>query len=59
MRSITTPEEQPDEASKEGISDGAVAGVVVGSTAVAGTGGFSLFVIQEKSWVDLLGLFEK
>ena len=57
-----TPEEQPkEEEPNEGLSGGAVAGIVVGSTAVVGTGGFSLFwfVIKKKSWADLLAVFQK
>lgn len=45
----------------EGLSGGAIAGIVVGSTIVAGTGGFSLFwfVIKKKSWAELLTFFKK
>jgi hypothetical protein len=45
----------------EGLSGGAIAGIVVGSTVVAGTGGFSLFwfVIKKKSWVELLTSSQK
>ena len=45
----------------EGLGTGAVVGIVAGSTAVAGTGGFSLFwfVIKKKSWADLIGVFKK
>ena len=52
-----------DAASKEGdgLSGGAVAGIVVGSTVVAGAGGFSVFwfVIKKRSWKDLLKVFKK
>ena len=45
----------------EGLGTGAVVGIAAGSTAVAGTGGFSLFwfVIKKKSWADLIGVFKK
>ncbi len=41
---------------KKGLSGGAVAGIAVGSTAVAGLGGFSVFwfAIKKKSFADLL-----
>ena len=50
--------EQPE---KTGLSGGAIAGIVVGSVAVAGLGGFSLFwfVIKKKSFADLIALFKK
>ncbi|MBR7117497.1 MAG: hypothetical protein IKC87_07310 [Clostridia bacterium] len=43
------------------LSGGAIAGIVIGSTAVAGVGGFSLFwfVIKKKKWSDLLALFKR
>ena len=46
---------------KDGLSGGAVAGIVVGSTAAGGLGGFSLFwfVIKKKKWSDLIGIFKK
>ena len=49
------------EISKDGLSGGAVAGIVVGSTAAVGLGGFSLFwfVIKKKKWSDLIGIFKK
>ncbi len=41
---------------KDGLSGGAIAGIAVGSTAVAGLGGFSVFwfAIKKKSFADLL-----
>lgn len=41
---------------KKGLSGGAIAGIAVGSTAVAGFGGFSVFwfAIKKKSFADLL-----
>ena len=46
---------------KDGLSGGAVAGIVAGATVVAGTGGFSLFwfVIKKKKWSDLIRIFKK
>jgi hypothetical protein len=37
-----TPDPKPND-EKDGLSGGAIAGIIVGSTAVAGVGGFSLF----------------
>jgi len=52
--------ETPDEP-KDGLSGGAIAGIVVGSVAVAGLGGFALvwFVIKKKSFADLVAIFKK
>ena len=46
---------------KTGLSGGAIAGIVIGSVAVAGLGGFSLFwfVIKKKKFADLIALFKK
>ena len=52
-------------AKKKGLSGGAIAGIVIGSVAVAGLGGFSVFwfVIKKKSFADLIaaikGVFVK
>ena len=52
-------------AKKKGLSGGAIAGIAVGSAAVAGLGGFSIFwfVIKKKSFADLIaaikGVFVK
>ena len=48
-------------AKKDGLSGGAIAGIAVGSVAVAGLGGFSLFwfVIKKKKFADLIALFKK
>ena len=47
--------EQPTEEPKKGLSGGAIAGIVVGSTVVVGAGGFSIFwfVVQKKSVAEL------
>ncbi len=44
-----------------GISGGAIAGIVIGSVAVLGLGGFSIFwfVIKKKSFADLIAVFKK
>lgn len=54
----TTPE-QPKET--KGLSGGAIAGIVIGSVAVAGLGGFALvwFVVKKKTFADLLAIFSK
>ena len=51
---FTTVEEE----SEEVLSGRAISAIAVGSTAVVGTGSFSLiwFGIQKKSWAELLGL---
>ncbi len=44
-----------------GLSGGAIAGIVIGSTLIAAIGGFSLFwfVIKKKSFADLVSVFKK
>lgn len=51
-------DEQPE---KTGLSGGAIAGIAVGSVAVAGVGGFSVFwfVIKKKKFADLIAIFKK
>lgn len=46
---------------KGGLGGGAVAGIVVGSVAVAGIGGFSVvwFGVKKKSFADLLKIFKR
>lgn len=55
--------EQPggEQSEKTGLSGGAVAGIVIGSVAVAGVGGFSVFwfVIKKKKFADLIAIFKK
>lgn len=43
------------------FADGAVAGIVIGSVAVAAVGGFSVFwfVIKKKKFADLIAIFKK
>ena len=43
------------------LSTGAIVGIVIGSVAVAGIGGFALvwFVIKKKSFADLVAVFKK
>ena len=58
-----TPENPGEniEPEKTGLSGGAIAGIAVGSVAVVGLGGFSLFwfVIKKKKFADLIALFKK
>ena len=54
-----TPDDPSDD--KDGLSAGAIVGIVIGSVAVAGVGGFALFwfVIKKKSFADLIAVFKK
>ena len=47
--------------SKKGLSTGAIIGIVIGSVAVAGAGGFALvwFAIKKKSFADLIAVFKR
>ena len=51
----------PPEGGQGGLPGGAIAGIVIGSTLVAGLGGFSIFwfLIKKKSWADFILLFKK
>ena len=62
---VVTPDPDPDPApdpdpdpsdEKDGLSGGAIAGIVVGSVLVVGAGGFSIFwfVVQKKSATELV-----
>ena len=57
------PNNTPDDPreDKDGLGAGAIVGIVIGSVAVAGTGGFALFwfVIKKKSFADLKGSVKK
>ena len=58
------PENEPsvdDPDKKDGLGAGAIAGIAVGSVAVALLGGFSLlwFGIKKKSFADLVAVFKK
>ena len=57
------PNNTPDDPNedKDGLGAGAIVGIVIGSVAVAGVGGFSLFwfVIKKKSFADLIAVFKK
>lgn len=54
-----------DKPSKSGLSGGAIAGIAIGSAAVAGIGGFAIFwfVVKKKTFADLIaaikGIFRK
>ena len=54
-----TPDDPSDD--KDGLGTGAIIGIVIGSVAVAGIGGFALFwfVIKKKSFADLIAVFKK
>ena len=44
-----------------GLGADAIVGIVIGSVAVVGVGGFALvwFVIKKKTWVDFVAVFKK
>ena len=50
--------EQPE---KTGLSGGQIAGIVIGSVAVAGIGGFAIFwfAVKKKKFADLIAIFKK
>ena len=54
-----TPVDPADD--KDGLGAGAIVGIVIGSVAVVGIGGFALFwfVIKKKSFADLIAIFKK
>ena len=54
-----TPDDPSDD--KNGLGAGAIVGIVIGSVAVVGIGGFALFwfVIKKKSFADLIAVFKK
>lgn len=49
-------EKEPKNTTNKGLNGGAIAGIVVGSVAVVGIGGFAIFwfVIKRRKWVDLI-----
>ena len=54
-----TPDDPNED--KDGLGAGAIVGIVIGSVAVVGIGGFALFwfVIKKKSFADLVAVFKK
>ena len=54
-----TPDDPSDD--KDGLGAGAIVGIVIGSVAVVGVGGFALlwFVIKKKTWAEFLAIFKK
>ena len=54
-----TPDDPSDD--KDGLGAGAIIGIVVGSVAVVGIGGFAIFwfVIKKKSFADFIAVFKK
>ena len=48
-------------AKNDGLSGGAIAGIVIGSTAVAGIGGFAIFwfAVKKKTFADLIAAIKK
>ena len=54
-----TPDDPTDD--KDGLGAGAIIGIVIGSVAVVGIGGFALlwFVIKKKTWAEFLAIFKK
>ena len=69
MKNPKTPDENPTtpdttDCGKDGLSGGAIAGIVVGSivgVAAIGVGGFALvwFVIKKKTWAEFVAIFKK
>ena len=55
------PADNPPSVDEGGLGAGAIIGIVVGSVAVVGIGGFALFwfVIKKKSFADLIAVFKK
>ena len=56
-----TPDTKEPEKPKKGLGTGAIIGIVIGSVAALGIGGFALiwFVIKKKSFADLMAVFKK
>ena len=55
------PADNPPTDDEDGLGAGAIIGIVCGSVAVVGIGGFALFwfVIKKKSFADLIAVFKK
>ena len=55
------PDTSDDSDKKDGLGAGAIVGIVAGSVAVGGAGGFALvwFAIKKKSFADLISVFKK
>ena len=55
------PGNNPPSDDEGGLGAGAIVGIVIGSVAVVGIGGFALFwfVIKKKSFADLIAVFKK
>ena len=55
------PADNPPSDDESGLGAGAIVGIVCGSVAVVGIGGFALFwfVIKKKSFADLIAVFKK
>ena len=55
----TIPDDPID--NKDGLGTGAIVGIVIGSVAVIGIGGFAIFwfVIKKKSFADLIAIFKR
>ena len=57
----TPPADNPPTDDEGGLGAGAIVGIVIGSVAVVGVGGFALFwfVIKKKTWADFLAIFKR
>ena len=55
------PADKPPSDDEDGLGTGAIVGIVIGSVAVVGVGGFAVlwFVIKKKSFADLIAVFKK
>ena len=55
------PSDNPPSDDEGGLGAGAIIGIVIGSVAVVGVGGFTLFwfVIKKKTWAEFLAIFKK
>ncbi len=55
------PTDDPPSDDEGGLGAGAIVGIVIGSVAIVGIGGFALFwfVIKKKTWAELIAIFKK